>query len=98
MSVFLRRRMPFGIVMSPETKEYCSDAKRKEFKALRNKAFRDLREKHGETCQLGIHADCSKDKRWEVDHIIPLATNELNKKLRNMARSPALSGVKRTSR
>ena len=63
--------------------------KRKEFKALRNKAFRDLREKHGETCQLHIHADCSKDKRWEVDHIIPLATNELNKKLRNMARSPA---------
>ena len=54
--------------------------KRKEFKALRTKAFRDLREKHGETCQLRIHADCSKDKRWEVDHIIPLATNELNKK------------------
>ena len=59
--------------------------KRKEFKALRNRAFRDLLQRHGETCQLRIHADCGKDKRWEVDHIVPLATNELNTKLRNMA-------------
>jgi hypothetical protein len=63
--------------------------KPKEFNALRKKAFRDLLQKHGETCQLRIHADCSKDKKWEVDHIIPLATNELNKKLRNITRSLA---------
>lgn len=58
--------------------------KRWEFNKTRKKVLRELIEKYGEECQLKIHPDCSKIKKFEPDHIIPLSTNELNKKLRNM--------------
>lgn len=61
--------------------------KRWEFNKTRKKVLASLLEKYGEVCQLRIHPDCSKEKIWEPDHIIPLSTNELNKKLRHMART-----------
>jgi 5-methylcytosine-specific restriction endonuclease McrA len=58
--------------------------KRREFGRIRNKRLAELIEEFGEVCQLGGHPDCSMEKNWEVDHFIPLSSNELNKKLRHM--------------
>jgi len=48
--------------------------------------LKELIEKYGIVCQLKIHGDCSKIEKFEIDHIIPLSSNELNKKLRGMTR------------
>lgn len=64
-----------------------SKIKRDEFNKIRNDVFRKLLVKYGEKCQLKIHPDCSKINKFEVDHFIPLSTNELNKKLRHMKRT-----------
>ena len=61
--------------------------KRWEFDKIHKKILADLLEKYGEVCQLRVHPDCSTVAIWESDHIIPLSTNELNKKLRHMGRS-----------
>ncbi len=61
--------------------------KRWEFNKIRKRVLKELIEKYGENCQLKIHPDCSKAKKFEPDHIIPLSTNELNKKLRYMERT-----------
>lgn len=58
--------------------------KRKEFNLIRNKAYKELVIKYGEKCQLNLCPDCSEVKLFDVDHYIPLSTNELNKKLRKM--------------
>ena len=59
------------------------DLKRKEFNKIRNKIFQELVNKYGSSCQLNCHEDCSGEGK-EVDHIIPLSSNVLNKQLRNM--------------
>ncbi|KKR15350.1 MAG: hypothetical protein UT43_C0002G0007 [Parcubacteria group bacterium GW2011_GWC1_39_29] len=61
--------------------------KRWEFNKVKKKLLKELVDKYGGKCQLRIHPDCSKDGKFEPDHIIPLSTNELNKKLRHMART-----------
>jgi hypothetical protein len=60
--------------------------KRWEFDKTRKKILCLLMEKYGGKCQYVIHPDCSKDGKFEPDHIIPLSTNELEKKLRNIVR------------
>jgi hypothetical protein len=60
--------------------------KRGEFKKTRKQALKNLLDKYGEVCQLRLHPDCSKERIWEPDHIVPLSTNELNKKLRHLER------------
>lgn len=65
-----------------------SKIKRKEFNNIRNKAFKELKSKYGLKCQLKVHPDCSKVKKFDIDHFIPLSTNELNKKIRHMIRKP----------
>jgi 5-methylcytosine-specific restriction endonuclease McrA len=60
--------------------------KREKFNKIKKKVFKELIEKYGNECQLKIHPDCSKVEKFEVDHIIPLSSNELNKKLRGMTR------------
>jgi 5-methylcytosine-specific restriction endonuclease McrA len=65
--------------------------KRWEFGKVRKKILQDLIEKHHGVCQLGIHPQCSSESRLEPDHIIPLASNVLNKKLRKL---PAPKGMK----
>ena len=57
--------------------------KRKEFNKIRNTVFRELRECYGDSCQLRCHPDCG-GIGVEVDHVIPLASNILNKTLRGM--------------
>jgi len=58
--------------------------KRREFNLLRPKIYKELILKYGKKCQLNIHPDCSKEKIFDVDHYIPLATNKLNKILRRL--------------
>jgi 5-methylcytosine-specific restriction endonuclease McrA len=58
--------------------------KRNEFNKIRGQLFKELIKIYGLSCQLGLHSDCSKIKKFEIDHIIPLSTNELNKKLRKI--------------
>lgn len=56
--------------------------KRSEFNKKRKDLFKALLKKYGRKCQLKLHKDCSLLKKFDVDHYIPLSTNELNKKLR----------------
>jgi len=56
--------------------------KRSEFNKKRKDLLKALLEKYGRKCQLKLHKDCSLLKKFDVDHYIPLSTNELNKKLR----------------
>ncbi|MBP6859075.1 MAG: hypothetical protein KBC69_00415 [Candidatus Magasanikbacteria bacterium] len=58
--------------------------KRKEFNKIRNQVFKTLTASVDLICQLKAHPDCSKVKKFDVDHYIPLSSNELNKKLRHM--------------
>lgn len=60
--------------------------KRWEFNKVKKKLLAELIQKYDGKCQLRVHPDCSKERVWEPDHIIPLSTNELNKKLRHFAR------------
>lgn len=60
--------------------------KREKFNKIKKKVLKELIEKYGSECQLKIHEDCSKELIFEPDHIIPLSSNELNKKLRGMIR------------
>lgn len=62
--------------------------KRKEFNVIRNRTFEELKKKYGLKCQLKIHLYCSKIKKFDIDHFIPLSTNELNKKIRHMIGKP----------
>lgn len=60
--------------------------KREKFNKIKKKILQELMEKYNGECQLKIHPDCSKVQKFEPDHIIPLSSNELNKKLRGMTR------------
>lgn len=60
--------------------------KRKEFNKIRKQVFNTLVSKYGLVCQLKAHPDCSKIKKFDVDHYIPLSSNELNKSLRHIKR------------
>lgn len=71
--------------------------KREAFAKIRRKALTELTAKYGGVCQLRIHPDCSRSGAFEPDHIIPLASNELNKKLRHMRSDNREHKVKRQS-
>jgi 5-methylcytosine-specific restriction endonuclease McrA len=58
--------------------------KRVEFNAIRFEVFKRLSVRDGLICQLRLVPDCSQVKVFEIDHFIPLSTNQLNKKLRGM--------------
>jgi len=57
--------------------------KRHAFNAIRNQVFKGLVAKYGDKCMLNYHDDCS-GKAEQVDHLIPLSSNILNKTLRHM--------------
>jgi len=54
--------------------------KREKFNKISKKVLKKLLDKYGNECQLKIHEDCSKVNKFEPDHIVPLSSNELNKK------------------
>jgi len=57
--------------------------KREAFNKIRNQVFDELRNKFGDVCMLKYHDDCNNSAE-QVDHLIPLSSNVLNKSLRNM--------------
>jgi hypothetical protein len=60
------------------------EVKRKEFALMRDHLFKELVKKNGYRCAFRISPKCTPDKNLQLDHIIPIATNELNKKLRKI--------------
>ncbi len=58
--------------------------KREKFNKIKKKVLKELLDRYGNECQLKIHEDCSKVNKFETDHIVPLSSNELNKKIRGM--------------
>ena len=67
-----------------------ASSKREKFNKIRNKVYAELKEAEGEKCQLNYDC-CDESTGFEVDHIFPLSTNVLNKRLRKM---PAPKGKK----
>ena len=61
--------------------------KREAYNKIRKQVLAELIEKYGEVCQLQLHPDCNVAEGLQVDHIIPLSSNELNKQLRHMERT-----------
>ncbi|MDA1036080.1 MAG: hypothetical protein O3B65_04260 [Chloroflexi bacterium] len=59
--------------------------KRREFKTLRPKLFKDLVAIHGPRCLIGYPDHCDVTSGLAVDHLIPLSSNKLNKDLRRLA-------------
>lgn len=62
--------------------------KREEFNKTSKKVLAELIEKHDGKCQLRIHPECSTTGVWHPDHIIPLASAELHRKLRHIKNNP----------
>lgn len=62
------------------------DEKRREFNKLRRKLLSELAAAYGGECMLKLSV-CIGNRKLEVDHLIPLSSNELNKKIRRMLRS-----------
>lgn len=58
--------------------------KRSEFNLKRDEIFKILTNKYGLGCALNYPGICDTKSGLTVDHIIPLKTNELNKKIRNL--------------
>jgi 5-methylcytosine-specific restriction endonuclease McrA len=66
------------------------EVKRNEFSKIRNHLFAYLEKADGLECQLKYEC-CDESTGFEVDHIFPLSTNVLNKRIRNL---PAPEGKK----
>lgn len=62
--------------------------KRAEFNAQRHKIFSALVAKLGYVCQLRLASGCGRSGIFNVDHLVPLSTNELNKQLRGVRAAP----------
>jgi len=64
--------------------------KRKEFNQQRAQLLADLLRQYGRVCQLHYSVKCDIDSGIEVDHLIPLSSNKLNKELRHLAAIPGM--------
>ena len=67
------------------------DIKRKEFNTIMKKVRPQLEESSGKVCQLQCSELCNIESGINVDHVIPLSSNKLNKELRQLK---ALKGKK----
>lgn len=67
--------------------------KRREFNCLRHKLLIGLMERFGSTCMLKIALDCDASTGLQIDHLIPLSSNTLNKQLRGLGCSRSINGV-----
>lgn len=64
------------------------DEKRTEFNRMRPHILPEIIDTCKTACQLRIHPDCSSTGAWHIDHIIPLSSAMLQRKLRNMKNNP----------
>jgi len=58
--------------------------KRAEFNQNKRGYFPLIVQKYGKQCMLKISDDCTLTTNLVIDHFIPLSSNELNKKLRDI--------------
>ena len=58
--------------------------KRKEFNKIKKKFYDQLMLKQQGECYLAFNSICDVSKGYQIDHMIPLSTNILNKNLRNL--------------
>ena len=58
--------------------------KRNEFNLTSKKICGELKIKYEGKCQLRLSPKCEADKNFQVDHIIPLSSNKLNKEIRKI--------------
>jgi 5-methylcytosine-specific restriction endonuclease McrA len=58
--------------------------KRKAFNKIKKTIYEDLMLKQQGKCYLAFDSICDTSKEYQIDHIIPLSTNILNKHLRNI--------------
>jgi hypothetical protein len=61
-----------------------ASVKRGEFNSMRNKIKTELIRQHGNQCMVN-YPICDIQSGIEIDHLIPLSTNQLNKSLRNIS-------------
>ena len=64
-----------------------SDVKRREFRRILDAHLRNLFVRFGHVCFLQFAPDCAIGSGVTVDHLIPLSSNRLNKRLRGMKTS-----------
>ncbi len=67
------------------------DIKRREFKKIVKRARLELEKFYGRVCQLRCSDMCDIESGINIDHVIPLSSNKLNKELRQIK---ALKGKK----
>jgi 5-methylcytosine-specific restriction endonuclease McrA len=58
--------------------------KRKKFNKIKKKFYNQLMLKQQGECYLSFDSICDVSKGYQIDHMIPLSTNTLNKNLRNL--------------
>lgn len=58
--------------------------KRKQYNIIKKQVYKELMDDQKGDCYLNIDGICNISSGYQIDHIIPLTTNILNKKLRNM--------------
>ena len=66
--------------------------KRKAFNKIKKTIYEDLMLKQQAKCYLAFDGICDTSKGYQIDHIIPLSTNILNKYLRNIT---SVSSIKK---
>jgi len=65
-----------------------SNVKRNEYNQQRDLLLSQLLEQYGGACQLQYRGVCDIQSGIAVDHLIPLSSNKLNKKLRHLSAPP----------
>lgn len=58
--------------------------KRKEFNKMRNAILKAFLKKKGMVCELNFKKICDIKSGLNIDHLIPLSSNKLNKEIRRM--------------
>ena len=58
--------------------------KRIEFNKIRNSVINQLIRSCGPLCKLSFDKICDISSGYNIDHVIPISTNKLNKELRNL--------------
>ncbi|HWO07346.1 MAG TPA: HNH endonuclease signature motif containing protein [Candidatus Paceibacterota bacterium] len=62
--------------------------KREEYNLMRDALFQKIIKRDGYVCRLTISPRCLRDRELQIDHVIPLSTNIINKTTRRMKALP----------
>lgn len=65
-----------------------SKVKREEYNLMRDALFQKIIKRDGYVCRLAISPKCLHDRELQIDHVIPLSTNIINKHTRRVKALP----------